>query len=154
MKKVFLLYLILIVGTSQGFSSLLFVGNDQAPDSVKAEAVPENELDKIVSIKARYFENRIFFNLLVLNETKNSVYSLVREFENGSFESVDVRNGYMNQINTPLLYSFVDKEIPNVDFTYALYRISKESVVLQKWKYCYEDNQLCPLIEETVAEIN
>lgn len=110
--------------------------------------------EKIVGVKTRVLEGRVYFNLTMLNEEKESVYSLVRQFEDGSFTSVDLRFGVKNSINTPLLYCFVDKEVPKIDFIYCLYRISDKTTTIQKWHYCASDKELCPFTPDMLAAID
>ena len=80
----------------------------------------------------------------MLNESKDGFYSMVKEHANGEFESVDVRQMVANTINSPLLYSFSDEAISDMDVTYVLYRISDETIEVQRWKYCVNEKQLCP----------
>jgi len=100
--------------------------------------------DKQVSLEGKVSHNIVYFKLLMLNESKDGFYSMVKEHANGEFESVDVRQMVANTINSPLLYSFSDEAISDMDVTYVLYRISDETIEVQRWKYCVNEKQLCP----------
>ena len=49
------------------------------------------ERDKQVSLEGKVARNIVYFKLLMLNESKDGFYSMVKEHANGEFESVDVR---------------------------------------------------------------
>ncbi|MEJ6524623.1 MAG: hypothetical protein QNL65_10660 [Opitutales bacterium] len=139
MKKLILIQFILFLGTTQVFSTELNTNEVKNPyDHGKLEIA-----EKQVSVDARIIKDQVYFRLVMLNEEKESAYSLVREYENGIFESVELNFGHKNEINLPLLYCFVDEEIPTVDFTYTLYRISDETKIIQKWKYCANEKEIC-----------
>jgi hypothetical protein len=141
MKKLILIQFVLFLGTTQVFSAELITNEGKNPyDHGKVIIV-----EKQVSVDARLINDRVYFRLVMLNEEKKSAYSLVREYENGTFESVEVRFGHKNEINLPLLYCFVDEEIPTVDFTYTLYRISDETKIVQRWNYCANEKEICSL---------
>lgn len=150
MKKVFLIYIALIIGVSQGFASLLFISlPPKKSDSLAMDEPVKSE--QIVEISARTIKNNNYFKLLMKNEDKSSAYSLVRVYENGEFESVGIRFGHVNTIDQPIWYSFVDREVPNKDFTYTLLRISEETVVMKKWTYCKDSKEICEVPYELLA---
>ena len=141
MKKVILIQFVLFLGTTQVFSTELITNEVKNPYDHGKVAIAEKQ----VSLDARIIKDQVYFRLVMLNEEKESAYSLVREYENGTIESVEVRFGHKNEINSPLLYCFVDEEIPTVDFTYTLYRISDETKIVQKWNYCAKEKEICSM---------
>ncbi len=141
MKKLILIQFVLFLVTTQVFSAELISIEVKSPYDHEKEKIVE----KKVSVDARLINDRIYFRLVMLNEEKESAYSLVREFKNGTIESVELRFGHKNEINSPLLYCFVDEEIPTVDFTYTLYRISDETKIIQKWNYCANEKEICSI---------
>lgn len=108
-------------------------------------------IEEVVSLTGKVSNNLVYFKLLIKNEDKSSIYSMVREFENGKFESVGIQYGVMNKIDTRLMYTFVDRNVPNEDFTYTLYRISDESEMMKRWDYCSKSGQLCEIPKELIA---
>lgn len=104
---------------------------------------PELELDKQISISGKCAENVAYFKLLMLNESKDGVYSMVKEFDDGTKVSVGTRLINANTIDSPLMYSFVDRDLPEEDANYILYRITDETVVVKSWKYCSDEKELC-----------
>jgi hypothetical protein len=100
------------------------------------------ERDRQVSLTAKLVSDHVYFNLKMLNESETGFYSMVREFTNGEVESVDSRQMVANTIDTPLLYSFIEEELPENDVTYVLYRIASETTVVQKWNYSSADHKL------------
>ena len=126
-------------------TTLTLAGNgDKTP--IKDKEAPESTVstrDKQVSLSAKCVNNVVYLKLRMLNESKSGFYSLVREFADGTFESVGVREIVANNINTPLLYSFMDNEVPDMDVNYVLYRITDESVEVKRWNYCATNQQLC-----------
>ena len=147
MKKLILIQFVLLVGTTQVFSTELIPNEVENPYDHGKVKISK----KKVSVDARLIKDRVYFRLLMLNEEKESVYSLVREYENGTFESVEAKFGHKNDINLPLLYCFVDKEIPTVDFTYTLYRISDETKIVQRCKYCVNEKEICSIEQLELA---
>ena len=89
-----------------------------------------------------------------MNESRDGYYSMVREFKNGTFESVDIRQMVANEINQPILYCFVDKEVPGVDFTYVLIRISDSTQEVKRWNYCAETGVICPEHRSTLFAVH
>lgn len=107
------------------------------PNSVKR--------DSMVGLSCQMVNNVVYFKLKMFNESKDGFYSMVREFSDGSFESVDIRQMNANTINLPILYCFVDREIPSVDFTYVLRRMSDEITEVSRWDYCSTNKEICPV---------
>ena len=107
--------------------------------------------EEVVSITGKSKQNVVYFKLLIKNENKASFYSMVREFSNGDFESVQIQNGVENNINTPIMYTFRDCTTPVENCTYTLYRISDGSEVMKKWSYNYDSGELSELPNELVA---
>ncbi|NRA12579.1 MAG: hypothetical protein HRT57_11550, partial [Crocinitomicaceae bacterium] len=103
-----------------------------------------SQRDSMVELSFRMIESNIYFKLKMLNETKNGYYSMVRVFEDGSSESVDIRQMVANEINQPILYCFTDEEVPTVDFTYVLVRITAEYKEVKRWNYCATTKLICP----------
>ncbi len=151
MIKAFLIYLTLIVGVSQAFASIFFMS---VPVVSNNDLILENDsslTEKIIEISARSISDRNYFKILIQNEEESSVYSLVREYANGEFESVDLKFGHKNNINQPIWYSIVDKDVPCRDFKYTLYRITATAQVLKQWDYNSETNELCEVPEDVIA---
>ena len=95
MKKLILIQFILFLGTTQVFSTELNTNEVKNPyDHGKLEIA-----EKQVSVDARIIKDQVYFRLVMLNEEKESAYSLVREYENGIFESVELNFGHKNEIN-------------------------------------------------------
>jgi len=109
-----------------GFSLSCF-----AQDNTSSSYASHNSSnDQQVGVTARLLNATVYFKLLMKNETKDGIYSLVRRYSDGSFEYVGHKNIVPNDIDTPLLYCLKDTEIPSDDFTYVLYRITSDSEVV------------------------
>jgi hypothetical protein len=122
-------------------STPLFAGSSFPSDSVDVQF--NLKRDSMVDLTYRLIDRSVYFKLKMLNESQNGFYSMVREFNDGSFESVDIRQMVANEINQPIMYCFVDKAIPVVNFTYVLMRISNETEEVSRWSYCAETGQIC-----------
>jgi len=120
-KAILSTFVILI--TFQGFSI------------TKDSAGIEMSRDIMVDMSARVHTGTVYFNLSMLNESKPGVYSLVKQFEDGSFVSVGIKEIGVNTINQPILYSFKDAPLETKPHSYLLVRISNDSEVVGKW-YC------------------
>lgn len=129
MKKVLLIIVLTIIVTP----SLL--GKTKTTDPTNKAQITSIERDKLISITATCFESNNYFKLKMLNESKAGFYSMARIYADGTIESVAIKRITVNTINQPLLYCFADKQTPNVDCTYALYRISEKNEMLQLWYY-------------------
>jgi hypothetical protein len=97
-------------------------------DSLKLET----KRDVQVELSARVIEGEVYFKLLMLNESKPGFYSLVKEYADGTFESVGLKEIGVNTINQPLMYCFVDKS-KSIPVKYKLSRISNEVETLKTW---------------------
>jgi hypothetical protein len=138
------------------FFSPVCHGEKETTDPAKKSEATAIERDKLISVTGRHFENNNYFKLKMLNESKAGFYSMVRIYPDGKIESVEIKNITVNTINKPLLYCFVDKQTPNVDFTYALYRISSENEIVQLWNYYAAEKTImkysevtCPILVKT-----
>jgi len=100
------------------------------------------ERDVQKSLTAKVVENNIYFNLEMLNESKPGMYSLVKTFPDGTFESVGLKDIAVNTINQPLLYSFVDNKKPNSIVTYSLIRVSLNVETVECWQYYPIENTI------------
>jgi hypothetical protein len=127
MKKLALVFALIGFGLSTSFA-----GNGTG----------NNDRDLLVSVTGKQTQDLVYFKLLMMNESTDGVYSMVKKFDDGTFESVAIRNFYANCIDAPLLYSFVDRELSDEDVTYVLYRISDGSEVVQSWRYHAEEKTL------------
>ena len=105
----------------------------------------KSSIDEQVSVSAKLVNETVYFKLLMQNETKDGVYSLVRLYSGGSFEFVGYKNIVPNDIDQPLLYCLKDNEIPSDDFTYVLYRITSESEIVATWEYNTEKQSIAPV---------
>lgn len=116
-----------------------------------------NELprDVQVNLTARVYEGKVYINLTMLNESKPGVYSLVKTYDDGSFESVSLKDVGVNTINRPLLYSFSDNPLESKPYSYVLVRISHSAEVVGTW-YCsyFPDipNGVC--VDEAIFAVN
>lgn len=149
-KKVHLLFaLLVLIAVPQVYA----VTDPTTPvNSSDSTEIPRSEsAEEIVSITGKSRSELVYFKLLIKNESKASVFSMVREYPNGEFESVEVKFGVVNRINTPILYTFLDRDVPDRDFTYVLYRITDTSEVLKKWDYCSNEKELCEHPSEMIA---
>ena len=89
-----------------------------------------------------------YFELCVLNDSKEGFYALKREYSDNRFISVQFSKINKNTDNSPVIYRFEDQKIPEEDFTYVLLRIvpeSREFEVIKRWDYCYDKNEICPI---------
>ena len=148
MKSSILIFAFLFVGLPSLYASSILTDaiNDSGnPDLLKR--------DSMVGLSYKMVNNVVYFKLKMLNESKDGFYSMVREFSDGSFESVDVRQTNANTVNVPILYCFIDKKVPSVDFTYVLRRISNEITEVSRWDYCSVKKQVCPVepLEDQLA---
>ncbi|MFT5778849.1 MAG: hypothetical protein ACI837_001806 [Crocinitomicaceae bacterium] len=137
MKKLALIVIALGLGLSTSFA-----GNG---DKDKSE-----DRDQQVSVTGKQTQDLVYFKLLMINESTDGVYSMVKKFDDGTFVSVAIRNFYANCIDAPLMYSFVDRDLSDEDVTYVLYRISDGSEVVQSWRYCADKKELC---EASTSEV-
>lgn len=141
MKTIALFFAVAVLGLSTAFT-----------DNTNTTIDEPIEIDKQVSLTGKYMNDVVYFKLLMLNESKDGVYSMVKKFKDGTMESIGIRYFHANSINVPLMYSFMDKDLSKVDVTYELYRISDESQLVQSWNYCADQKTLCEgEIEEFMA---
>ena len=94
------------------------------------------------NLTVRIVEGKIYFNLTMINESKPGVYSLVKTYSDGTFESVGIKDIAVNTINHPLLYCFMENDIPKVNVVYKLIRISFNVETVQTWKYYSIQNKI------------
>ncbi len=141
-SRFYLMYIICLLYSPLTFAEYVEI----CSDSTKQKG--NESIEEVVSITGKSNSNVVYFKLLIKNEKKASVYSMVKEFKNGMFESVQVQYGVPNSINTPIMYTFRDPEAPEEDCTYALYRISDGSEVMQKWKFNSDSGELKELPSE------
>lgn len=139
---------LLVIVLSLIISPALFGETETTDPTIKSETTTI-ERDKLISVTGRHYENSNYFKLKMLNESKAGFYSMVRIYPDGRIESVEIKNITVNTINKPLLYCFVDKQTPNVDFTYALYRISNENEIVQLWNYYAAEKTIMKYSEVT-----
>ncbi len=123
---------------------LIIVGLSKSSFAISEDTTLNNcKRDVLVHASARVFGGSVYFNLSMLNESKPGVYSLVKVFNDNSFESVGIKEITVNQINQPLGYSFVDRCTGKAPASYKLIRISFETEVVKTW-YCSDiDGNLC-----------
>lgn len=104
-----------------------------------------NSRDQQVELTWAVAEDRLYFKLNMLNESKDGFYALVKlDQTNGEFESIDITQMTANTINKPIMYSLVDKNIPDEDAVYVLYRVTDDKEEVQSWRYCSQERSLCP----------
>lgn len=138
MKNAILIFALLFTSSTQ-----LFAGSSSISPFDSVEVQFDLKRDSMVDLSYRVIDRTVYFKLKMMNESKNGFYSMVREFKDGSFESVDIRQMVANEINQPIMYCFVDNAIPVVDFTYVLVRISDSTEEISRWSYCAETGQIC-----------
>ncbi|MFT6503199.1 MAG: hypothetical protein ACJASQ_003332 [Crocinitomicaceae bacterium] len=140
MKNTIIILVLLFIN-----SPALFAGSSSVDPSNTFGNPGTIARDSLVDISYKMINNKVYFKLTMINESKDGFYSMVREFGDGRVESVDIRQMNANMINVPLLYCFVDEEIPSVDFTYVLRRISDEVTEVSRWNYCSTNDEICPV---------
>ena len=138
MKKIFVIISMILVSVPMAIS-----GNE-IYNGTYDNGTPSNEKDKLVSLSARFLNDKIYFKLSMLNESIGGVYTLMREFPDGTVELVEYKTITTNTINSPLLYCFVENKIPTTDCTYVIYRRSVKNERIAQWQFCSELNELCP----------
>lgn len=138
MKTALLIFALFVTGSP----SLLAGSNSVSPvDPVNVESGIKR--DSLVDVSYRMIDSAVYFKLLMMNDSKDGYYSMIRVFDDGRFESVDIRQMIANEINQPILYCFVDKALPLVDFTYILLRIADNTEEIKRWSYCAETGNIC-----------
>lgn len=128
--KIILMTLMILV------SSAVLAGSK---DSVETDL----ERDVMVSLTGEVYNGNVYFNLLMLNESKPGVYSLVKQCADGTLESIGMKDIGVNTINEPLLYSFVDKSTDTAPVSYRLIRISFEVETIMVWNCGKTDQGIC-----------
>ncbi|MFT5859351.1 MAG: hypothetical protein ACI865_001452 [Flavobacteriaceae bacterium] len=116
-------------------------------------SIQKTSIDQQVSVSAKLINRTVYFKLLMQNETKDGVYSLVREYTDGSFEFVGYKSITPNDINQPLLYCLKDNHIPSRNFTYILYRITCKSEVVAEWTYDADERSIVPDREDNLTTV-
>merc|ERR1712228_956641 len=101
-----------------------------------------NKLFNVVELRATVVPNGIYFNVTVNKESENCAYSLVRFDHDGSMISVGLKDGFKNENELDLLYSFKDISVPEADCSYALYRFGSKSDIIGKWNYSHQTKQI------------
>lgn len=134
MKKTFTLIAALAISTITiaGGTTIIPEGNEETEAKVE-EAVVMRDLQ--VGLDATVIEDQAFFNLKMLNESEDAVYSLVRYNADGSYTSIGILDAVPNTINQPILYSFNDDEAQDEDVEYVLLRIGFEVEEIGTWTY-------------------
>jgi hypothetical protein len=102
----------------------------------------EIQRDIQIELSARVIEGQVYFKLLMLNESQPGFYSVVKEYADGTFESVEMREIAVNTINQPLMYCFVDKP-KSLPAQYKLLRISNEVEYIKTWLWSELGNGIC-----------
>jgi hypothetical protein len=118
----------------------------ETEDSLKKE----QNRDVLVELSAKVYGGNVYFKLLMLNESKPGIYSLTREYADGSIESVGIKSIAVNTINQPIWYSFVDKSETR-PVSYRLVRVSNEVEVVSIWHCSEIENGIC--LDKTLATI-
>jgi len=95
------------------------------------------------SLTAKVIGDKIYFKLTMLNESKPGMYSLVKTYADGTFESIGIKDIAVNTINQPLLYSFVEENKSDVNVSYDLIRISFNVEPVESWQYCPLQDKVC-----------
>jgi len=106
--------------------------------------VSKIERDKQLNLTAKILMDKLYINLTMLNESETGIYLMIRKFPDGTIEYVDSRQILENTINTPILYSFIEKCLPTQNAEYIVYRGALESTIVKKWEY----NSKLNLLEE------
>lgn len=140
--------ILLVIGLLVILSPAL-LGQTETMDFTKKSEITSIERDKLICVTGRHYENNNYFKLKMQNESKAGFYSMARLYPDGKIESVEIKSITVNTINQPLLYCFVDRKTPNVDFTYALYRISDKNEIVQLWHYSAAEKILLKYSEVT-----
>jgi hypothetical protein len=130
--------------------TLLILSSFTSQYNTNGEIIPvvsKIERDKQLNLNAKILMDKLYINLKMLNESETGVYLIIRKFPDGTIEYVDSRQMLENTINTPILYSFIEKCLPTQNVEYILYRDALESNIVQKWEY----NSKLNLLEEVYA---
>jgi len=132
--------------TTASFLAILFLCFSTAfaakEDNI-LDGPPQLERDKQIGLSGRVVQDAAYFKLIMLNESKDGIYTLIKEYENGEKETLGMRHINANTIDSPLMYSFVERELPEEDVSYVLYRVTDETVVVRTWKYCSDEAAFC-----------
>lgn len=118
---------------------IAFSNNNLVVENIDTEDI---QRDVVVDLNAKVYGSKAYFNLVMLNESKNGVYSLVRFNSDSTLVSIGLIDAVPNKINQKLVYSFHDDELPNSDAQYVLYRLGDTSEQLITWKYHKENNEV------------
>jgi len=95
-----------------------------------------------ISLTVRVLNDKAYFNLVMMNESKNGDYSLIRHNQDGSVTSIGLKRIIKNNINLPIQYSFVDKDLSDDYAFYELIRITNEVEHVQRWSYDIEGKNI------------
>lgn len=116
MKNVF--FSILIV-TGFVFSSIVAVGGTDDNLKVKSQK-------KSVNGKVQKVNNKIYFNLKVNEDSEKGFYVLFKSFDENNSIPISVKEAIITTTNVPILYSFIEENIPLRDTHYEIVKISEK----------------------------
>lgn len=103
----------------------------------------DSKQEEIIRLTATKGAGKIYFNLSIKNERQSDTYSLIRKYPDGSVESVALKDAYPNELDQPILYSFVDRNVPEKDLDYELIKIGvRDSRKLAVWHYQASNKEL------------
>ena len=86
MKTIALFFAVAVLGLSTAFT-----------DNTNTTIDEPIEIDKQVSLTGKYMNDVVYFKLLMLNESKDGVYSTVKKFKGGTMESIGIFSCQLNQ---------------------------------------------------------
>lgn len=127
--------------------------NDQTPTNGNGAPVVENKT--IVRATGECLNNKVHFELELMNESDEVYFALKREYADGRFETakyVKVNNITPQVEDLPTFQNIEDENVPSEDFSYVLMRINpitRKFTVIQRWDYCSDTHELCT--EEILA---
>lgn len=125
------------------FGLVAFVSTAQINEVIPSSTTSLNlDAEKLIEVSGKYFQDKIYFQVLIKNESSTTMYSLVKEHLDGSIESVDYKMGVKNNINTPLLYCLKEEDAPDTDCRYLLYRFSDKIELLKTWSFYSSEQKL------------
>ena len=143
MKNKVLILILFSLSLSPAFSNI-----NEPENGLFENEKQVGKTDVTLNASANLTNGITYFELSVLNESKEGFYALKREYTDGRFVSVQFSKINTNTDNSPVIYHFKDEKISQEDFTYVLLRIvpeSREFEVIKRWDYCYDKNEICPM---------
>lgn len=90
------------------------------------ETMDNNLNTSVVNFTVQEVEGRLYFNYKALNDTVLGIFVLERRSDNKPVESVGVQKNCPNNVNLPILYSFIDENPNEYSTNYQLVKYTKK----------------------------